>query len=91
MKVKLSHILFILLGLVILVSLGSHTVEGMRGIKRHEIAEGEEDNAQMQLLVQDPRLVLPAHLVLDARNPLSLVKRFLTMILEINQNSPFQC
>jgi hypothetical protein len=43
MKVKLSHILFILLGLVILVSLGSHTVEGMRGIKRHEIPEGEED------------------------------------------------
>ena len=43
MKVKLSHVLFILLGLVILVSLGSHTVEGMRGIKRHEIAEGEED------------------------------------------------
>ena len=42
MKVKLSHVLFVLLGLVILVSLGSHTMEGMRGIKKENIPEGDE-------------------------------------------------
>jgi hypothetical protein len=42
MKVKLSHVLFVLLGLVILVSLGSHTVEGMRGIRKRDIPEGDE-------------------------------------------------
>ena len=32
-----------LLGLIILVSLGSRTVEGMRGIRKSEIAKGRED------------------------------------------------
>jgi hypothetical protein len=44
MKLKLYHILFVLLGLIILFNLGrTCNSEGMRGISRHNIPNGDED------------------------------------------------
>jgi|TARA_B100000795_G_scaffold269271_1_gene258157 hypothetical protein len=43
MKLKLSHILIVLLGLTILFNLGCKSkFEGMRGVKKHDIPEGDE-------------------------------------------------
>jgi len=44
MKLKLSHILIVLLILTILFNLGSTSnFEGMQGVKRHNIQDGDED------------------------------------------------
>jgi len=43
MKFRLSHLLLVLLFLVIVFNLGSSNIEGMHGIRRRDIAEGEED------------------------------------------------
>ena len=45
MKVKLTHVLMVLLVAVIIFNLGGHSVEGMRnkGVKKNDIPKGDED------------------------------------------------
>ena len=56
MKVKLTHVLMVLLVAVIIFNLGGHSIEGMRnkGVKNNEIPEGDEGRLGAQ---QDNRLM----------------------------------